>query len=83
MNILVLENGGSILTGAVLCVSVALVTSGIEMRDIPIACTVVSGFPIKGSPFNHCNISSSHIVDKHSYVTPHLMKNIILQKPHT
>ena len=41
INLLVLEDCGSVLSVAVLCASVAMATSGIEMRDLPVACTVV------------------------------------------
>lgn len=37
----VLEDGGNVLTCAVLCAAVAMVTGGIQMKDIPIACKVV------------------------------------------
>ncbi|XP_019849547.1 PREDICTED: exosome complex component MTR3-like [Amphimedon queenslandica] len=40
VNIVVLENDGSMLTAAILCASIALATSGIEMKDLPTACTV-------------------------------------------
>ena len=41
MNVLVLEDGGGVLVAAVMCAAAALATSGVEMNDIPSACSVV------------------------------------------
>lgn len=41
INLIALEDDGSVLTASVLCASVAMATSGIEMKDLPSACTVV------------------------------------------
>ena len=41
VSITVLEDCGSVFAGAVLCAVVAMVTGGIEMKDIPTACKVV------------------------------------------
>ena len=42
VNVVVLEDGGSALAVALLSASAALCTAGIEMVDVPTACSVVS-----------------------------------------
>jgi len=47
INIMVLENGGNALAASLVCATLALVDSGVEMLDTPTACSVVlqeSGF---------------------------------------
>lgn len=41
VNIVVIENGGNALAAAILCASAALTDCGIEMFDLPVACSVV------------------------------------------
>ncbi|KAL5493411.1 hypothetical protein EMCRGX_G014589 [Ephydatia muelleri] len=41
INVAVIENGGNALVAAILCASAALTDCGIEMFDLPVACSVV------------------------------------------
>ena len=54
---MILEDDGSALTAAILCASIAMATSSIQMKDLPTACTVVSPHSAKNLILNFAIIS--------------------------
>ena len=52
---MILEDDGSALTAAILCASIAMATSGIQMKDLPTACTVVSPHSAKNFDIKFCH----------------------------
>ena len=69
MNIVVLEDGGSALAVALLSASAALCTAGIEMVDVPTACSVVS------ERINQCLCAVNCYALFLSRISPHLFSH--------